>query len=340
VTLARDDFIKIIGTANTKLFLIADEVHGVGAPERKKGLLENYHFRLGLSATPRRWFDFEGTDELFKYFGGTVFEFPLEKAINTINPSTGRTYLSPYEYKPYFVELTEEELNGYERETKKIAKAYHRSKDKGEKDKWFSLLLIKRQKIIKNAVNKFDAFGRILEEIGEIKDCLIYCSPQQINKVQVVLNSYKKQNILQHRFTQKEGVKPEDKYGGLSEREYLLQELSEGNYHVLVAMKCLDEGVDIPQARVAIILASSGNPIQYIQRRGRILRHFPGKECAIIYDFIVFPSLKGLPKEIVEIEKKIIAKELNRYIEFAEIALNSVKCIRKLREIGERFEIF
>lgn len=339
-TLSSEDFINIIRKVNTKLLLIADEVHGLGAPERKRGLINDYNFRLGLSATPKRWFDDEGTEKLFDYFCKTVFEFPLEKAINTINPATGRTFLVPYEYKPYFVELTDEEFNQYEKETAKISRAYHRSKDKWEKDELFSLLLFKRQKIIKNAVNKFAALEKILEEIGEIRDCLVYCSPQQIGRVQDILSSYKKQLIIQHRFTEKEGMVSDKKYGGVSEREYLLQQLAEGNYHVLVAMKCLDEGVDVPQIKVAIILSSTGNPREYIQRRGRILRRSPGKEKAAIYDIIVMPIFKeSTDPEILELERKIIKKELIRYKEFALVSRNAVECLSKIENIEERYRI-
>ena len=340
VTFSMNDFVMIIKKANVELFLIVDEVHGVGAPERKKGLLDKYNFRLGLSATPKRWFDIEGTDEIFNYFGNTVFEFPLEKAINTINPESGRTFLVPYEYKPYFIELTDDELYEYERETEKIAKAYSRSRVDKEKDKWFSLLIIRRQKIIKNAINKFNALIKILNNIKEINYCLIYCSPEQINHVQELLNSYNKQTIIQHKFTSKERIIPENRFDGISEREYLLKKFADGKYNVLVAMKCLDEGVDVPPAKIAIILANSGNPRQYIQRRGRVLRRFPGKDNAVIYDIIVIPTIYGyINTTLRELERKIIMKELKRYKEFAMIALNAVECLYKIEEIEEKYKI-
>lgn len=339
-TFSTNDFIRIISGVKGELFLIVDEVHGVGAPKRREGLIEDYHFRLGLSATPKRWFDLSGTTKIFNYFGGTVFEFPLQKAINTINPATGRTFLVPYEYKPYFVGLTEKELSEYEKETKKISKAYYHAKDKKEKDKWFSLLLIKRQKIIKNAIDKFAAFEKILDNIGEIKDCLVYCSPQQIDRVQDILNSYKGGGVIQHKFTNEEGIVPEDKYGGISEREFLLQGLAQGKYNVLVAMKCLDEGVDVPSAKTAIILASTGNPRQYIQRRGRILRRFPGKEKAIIYDVIVVPALYFSARlESLKLEQKILGKELKRYKEFADTSINAIECLKSIEKLEEMYEI-
>ena len=336
-TLPTDDFIKIIRIPNEKLFLIVDEVHGIGAPKRKKGLTDDYYFRLGLSATPKRWFDLEGTEKLFDYFGGTVFEFSLKDAINTINPITGKTYLVPYEYKPFFVELTEEELEEYEKETKKIAKAYYQSKDREEKESWFSLLCIKRQEIIKTAVNKYGAFKKILNDIGETKHCLVYCSPEQMGKVQDILNE---RGVIQHKFTMSEGTKPEERYNGYSEREFLLQKFGEGVYQTLVAMICLDEGVDVPPAKTAIILASTGNSKQYIQRRGRVLRRFPGKEKAIIYDIIVIPTLSGaISSDFLELERKILKKELKRYREFASIALNSMECLNKIYAIEKKFKV-
>ena len=336
-TFPTDDFIKIIRIPNEKLFLIVDEVHGIGAPERKKGLIEDYHFRLGLSATPKRWFDLEGTEKLFDYFGGTVFEFSLKDAINTINPITGKTYLVPYEYRPFFVELTEEELEKYEKESEKIAKSYYRSKNDEEKERWFSLLCFKRQEIIKNAINKYDAFNRILNETGEIKHWLVYCSPEQIGRIQDILNE---RGIVQHKFTMDEGTKPEKRYNGYSEREFLLQKFAEGTYQALVAMGCLDEGVDVPPAKTAIMLASTGNPKQYIQRRGRVLRRFSGKEKAIIYDIIVVPTLSGtISNDFLELERKILKKELKRYREFASIALNSTECLNKIYIIEKKFKV-
>jgi len=336
-TFFRPDFVKIIRTTNEKLFLIVDEVHGIGAPKRRKGLIDNYHFRLGLSATPKRWFDEEGTKQIFDYFGDTVFEFSLKKAINTINPNTGKTYLTPYEYKPYFVELTREELQKYERETEKIAKMYYKTEEEKEKENLFSLLCFKRQEIIKSALNKYVALEKILDDSNEIKHCIVYCSPQQIDMVQDILN---KRGIIQHKFTMNENIRPEKKYGGISERSFLLKEFANGTYQALVAMKCLDEGVDVPSAKMAIIMASSGNPKEYIQRRGRILRHSKNKEKAIIYDIIVIPKSSCLINPFSRnLERRIVKKELKRYKEFADAANNTLECLNKVYDIEEKYRI-
>jgi len=339
-TVSGKNFINIFQPyADIRSLLIIDEVHGMGAPKRKKGLIDAYSFRLGLSATPERWFDEEGTEELFKYFGGAVFEFSLKDAINNVNPDTGETFLTPYEYKPYFIEMSEEEMVLYEEESQKIAKAYFRSKEKGKKEELLSLLCFRRQKIIENASGKYIALLKILDEIGKnkIEYCLIYCSPTQLNAVQDILNE---RRITQHKFTMNEGVNSEKRYGGYSERNYLIHRLEDRTYKALVAIKCLDEGVDIPPARIAIIMASTGNPRQYIQRRGRVLRRFPGKDRATIYDIIVTPS-PGAFKEshLRSLEKRILEKELRRYKEFAYTAVNTIECLSKIEKLEEKYRL-
>lgn len=334
-TFSSNDFIRIIQESkqrrpNQKLFLIADEVHGIGALQRQIGLIDDYTFRLGLSATPKRYFDDKGTEKIFEYFGDVIFDFSLKAAIDA-------GYLTPYIYKPHFTFLTEEELEKYEAETRKISKAYYCSRSDNEKDEIYTLLLIKRQKIIRNAANKIGVLAEIVDSIQPIKHCLIYCSPQQIRQVQGLLNE---KNVIQHKFTEEEGTRAEDRFGGKSEREYLIEQFSSGIFHTLVSMKCLDEGVDVPPARIAIILDNSGNPKEYIQRRGRVLRNYPGKKRAIIHDVIVEPTLKtSTPQELRDIERRIITKELARYRDFASSAENADVCLEIMENIEKIYGI-
>ena len=334
-TFSSSDFMDIIKdskkrTPDQRFLLIVDEVHGIGAPTRRKGLIDEYDYRLGLSATPKRWFDLEGTEKIFSYFGDVVFEFSLKDAI-----SAG--YLTPYIYKPYFTSLTPEEMEKYESESRKISRAYYRSKDEDEKDEIFTLLCIRRQKIIRNAMNKLVVFQQILDDLGQMKHCLIYCSPKQIRKVQNILN---KRNIIQHKFTEREGTKAEDRFGGLSERDFLIKKFSEGIYSALVSMRCLDEGVDVPPARLAIMLDNSGNPREYIQRRGRVLRKYPGKRSAVVHDIIVEPVLRPtISRELRDLEKKIIERELRRYRDFARSSLNASECLKIMENIEAKYGI-
>jgi superfamily II DNA or RNA helicase len=328
-TFASSDFRTIIQTSSIPVFVIVDEVHGVGAPQRRKGLLDRYRYRLGLSATPERWFDLEGTETLFDYFGGTVYEFPLGKAIGE--------FLTEYEYHPHFVTLTDQELDQYERETERISRAYYSSKDDKERERWYTLLCVQRQNIVKTAFNKYQALSEILASNKELKHCLVYCAPQQLEKVQDILLEH---NVRQHRFTEAEGTRPEARYGGISERDYLLRQFSSGTLQALVAMKCLDEGVDIPPARLAIILCNSGNPREHVQRTGRILRKYPGKKIAIIHDIIVVPSAtssSGSPCN--ELERRIFLRELKRYKEFAYTAKNAVTCLAQVERLEEEYGV-
>jgi len=334
-TFSSNNFINIIKesknrTPSLRFLLIVDEVHGIGAPQRRKGLIKEYDNRLGLSATPKRWFDLKGTDKIFSYFGDVVFAFSLKEAIDA-------GYLTPYIYEPRFTSLTPEEMARYEFETRKIARAYYRSKDEDKKDEIFTLLCIKRQKIIRNAANKLVVFEKILDKLNGIKYCLVYCSPLQIETVQDILN---RKNIVQHKFTEVEGTRPEDRFGGLSERDFLIKQFSEGIYHALVSMKCLDEGVDVPPARIAIMLDNSGNPREYIQRRGRVLRKFPGKSHAVIHDIIVEPVLRPtISQELGDLERKIIAKELERYRDFARSSQNASECLKIMENVEAMYGI-
>ena len=334
-TFSTSDFMDMVKASKQrspkqKFLLIVDEVHGIGAPIRRKGLIEEYDYRLGLSATPKRWFDLEGTDSIFGYFGDVVFRFSLKEAIDA-------GHLTPYLYIPHFTTLTQEEMDRYETETRKISRAYYRSKDEEEKDEIFTLLCIKRQKIIRNAANKLDVFEKILDDLAEVKHCLIYCSPYQIRAVQGILNE---RNIIQHKFTEKEGTEADERFGGLSERDFLIQKFSEGIYRALVSMRCLDEGVDVPPARIAIMLDNSGNPREYIQRRGRVLRKYPGKERAVIHDIIVEPTIKtSTSRELGDLETKIISKELERYRDFAATAQNAEECLKIMENVEQMYGI-
>jgi len=331
-TFASDDFVSIIQGYKSEftILIIADEVHGLGAKESRKGLIDEYDLRLGLSATPRRWFDFPGTNLIYDFFKGEVFQFSLEDAINTINPATGKTYLVPYRYLPRFAYLSTDEIEQYAAKTKRIAKIARKASVDEEMNKCLELLLYARADIIKNAYEKYIVLERILDEIpNPIKWTIIYSSPQQIDTIMKIVNT---RRIIAHRFTMEEGTTPIREYNNLSERDFLLKEFGEGNYQVLVAMKCLDEGVDVPPARISVLMASSGNPREHIQRIGRILRRYPGKNEASIFDIIVLPQVNDVPPDLREIERRIIRKELSRYEEIARVAINNAEALAIISE--------
>jgi len=304
--------------------LIADEVHNIGSPIRMQGMIKNINFRLGLSATPTRWFDEEGSEKIMSYFQKTVFKFDLKMAIEN-------GCLTHYEYHPIFVQMSEQEIEKYYQFTRKIMFSRNREKDPKDND-LTKFLLIKRSKIIKNLDSKIVAFESLIKKInqeGGMDHLLIYCdSGGQLQLVQKLLNEY---GIINHKFTQ---IETND------QRKKILSDFDQGIYNCLVAVKCLDEGVNVPSTKTAIILASSTNPREYIQRRGRVLRKHKGKEKATIYDFTVLPVGGYEEKELALLERKIFKKELKRIYEFIETSNNKAEIIPLINEIMIKYDVY
>lgn len=321
-TASSQDFIAMVRKYSKEIFefFIGDEVHGMGAVKTRDALLPEYTYRLGLSATPKRWFDEEGSALLEQYFGNQEFYFGLHDALTTINPRTGRAFLVNYRYYPCFISLTDDELEAYKKISQKISKLSH-SKDK-ELQEARQRLLTKRAEIGKNAQNKYQKLEEILTELGpDIRDTLIFVSPQQIDKVMQIL---KEHDIIAHRVTQEQSQKKSEKYGGLSEREYIIKQFAKGNYQAIVAMKCMDEGIDIPSARCGIIMASSTNPREYVQRIGRIIRQNGYKSMAMLYDMVIGPQKQIFQDdEYRKMEQQIYEKEMKRIEDLSEEALNN-----------------
>lgn len=338
-TACSDDFIatftELMSFTNNRL-MIADEMHGLGATIFRKALNSGIHSRLGLTATPNRWFDEAGTAHLNDYFGGVVYSFGLHEALTWKDPDTGLTPLCPYNYFPKFIDLNESEMDEYLELTRQIIWQSNKSSDP-DSDERIRRLQDERARVLKKAHGKLASLQEILGEIGNPTGCLIYCSDrEQINEA-IELVSRKK--ITYRTFTGEEGTSPKKEYDGKSERDWILESFESGEIQVLIAMKCLDEGVDIPSARLGVIMASTTNPREFIQRRGRLLRRAPGKELAQIYDMIVAPIFPSADNsEELKSARKIMEKELKRSDEFAKDALNSAaisgKVLGRMLEMG------
>lgn len=315
------DWLEQRGNIFDSRLFIGDEMHGLGAKETRRALADSYTHRLGLSATPDRYFDEEGTEYLRGFFGDVVYVFGIKEALAWKDPKTGLSALCPYEYHPVEVHLDGEELEQYLEISNKLV-AFSNKTDE-DSVKRFELLLFQRAAIVKTASHKTAILQEILNRVGVVQHCLIYChSSEQMLTANEVLH---RRHVSYHRFTGDEGTTPLPEYGGLSEREVILKGLDEGTYQALVAMKCLDEGVDVPSAGLGIILASSGSPREYIQRRGRLLRRSPGKQKAVIYDLVVVPDPSIMTDDrLRKIEYDILQKELNRVDEFGSCADNAL----------------
>lgn len=317
-TAGSKDFVTAIQNISSdyqNTLLVGDEVHWLGASAFRASLLSEANFRLGLSATPSRYFDEDGTEYLIKYFGGSVFKLSLGDALEIKNEA-GQPILCPYEYHPILVDLSEDELTRYRELSKRIAQVKN-MEDSAEKRQDLEELYFLRSAISKSAASKIPAVRQLLLELPKpISQCLIYCADSsQLHEVAVILHELR---IDSQQITGEESTVPSDKWNGMNEREFIIHNFAKGNLGVLLAIRCLDEGVDIPSARIGIILASSGNVKEFIQRRGRLMRPAIGKDKAIIYDFCVLPEN---PEDPVK-DTGIVQVELRRISEFADDALN------------------
>jgi superfamily II DNA or RNA helicase len=244
--------------------------------------------------------------------------------------------LAPYNYHPEFIDLTDEELDEFASLTQQIVSEAARSQHDEPSEK-LELLLFKRAALVTTAAYKIPAFESLVHSLPDMAGTLIYCHNEE--QMSEVISIVAKTRYRYRRFTGAEGTSPRPEFQGLSEREWILESFNQGEIDVLVAMKCLDEGVDVPSAKRGIILASSGNPREFIQRRGRLLRRFPGKEKAEIHDLVVIPKFgKGIAIDASNSARAIIAKELERIEEFSQDALNSeiinAKVLARLMEMG------
>ena len=316
--------------------LIADEVHNLGSKKGRKCLPDQIKMRLGLSATPEREIDPVGTEAVLNYFGGVCFEYSMKQAM-------ADGYLSPYSYKVILVELTDVETEKYLDLTLKLAKLFHGNHDPEiEISSNIENLLIQRARIIANAENKLGALDEALRELTiPLRKAIFYCGDgiskneiglekRQIEKVTHLLGDKHKKSV--RTFTFLESPK---------EREDIIRELTNDDLDGVVAIRCLDEGIDLPELSMGFFLASSSNPRQFIQRRGRLLRKAPGKEKAIIYDFIVTPPDFGgdIDDNAFNMEREFFRRELKRIVEFCRLAENGPQEINNIKKIREKYNL-
>jgi superfamily II DNA or RNA helicase len=315
--------------------IIGDEAHNLGSPKLEESLPRNVGLRLALSATPERYFDDDGTQSLLDYFGPVLQpEFNLQDAI-------AQGALVHYIYNPVLVELTDFESIAYLKLTKKIGRSLlYKDRDTGEtgdfeENEDIKSLLIQRARLVGTAENKLTALQELMKNRRGTTHTLFYCSDgsQEIGERYSLRQLKAVAQILGGELGYK--VSTYTANTSLEEREILRRQFESGELQGLVAIRCLDEGVDIPAIKTAVILSSSGNPRQFIQRRGRVLRPHPGKERATIFDMIVLPP--DLDRETIEVERNLLKKELKRFVEFADLADNAGEARMKLLTLQKRY---
>jgi superfamily II DNA or RNA helicase len=316
-----------------RLFIIGDEVHNLGAEKMRSALPDWAKLRLGLSATPVRAHDEDGTRFLADYFGQTVFEFPLSRAID-------EGYLTHYDYFPVRISLTDEEAEEYAEITKKLARCAFGGDS--EMSDAVQTLLVERARITGAAANKI-AVLKELVAAAKPKAALFYCSDGTTESGGHIHDGKQLTNVIKalgesglkvSAFTSKEST---------DARESLLRSIRSGTLDGLVAIRCLDEGIDVPSLATAFILASSTNPRQSIQRRGRILRPSKetGKTKAVIYDFFVVPPPFGdrFGPSGRRWERSLFSRELRRILEFCACADNGISERTKLLDLRQEYDL-
>ena len=316
--LSTQDFQDQLSQFDCASLLIADEAHNLGS----EGFITNpptfFDYRLGLSATPVRQYDDEGTEELFAFLGPIVFRYSLEEAIGHC--------LVEYDYHIHTVELTSNELDRWYELTERIKRNAWRADDESS-DTYLMKLLRDRRAILENATNKIEALSACLaqENLDTLKHTLIYASdkaPEQLESVNALLN---RRGILFHQLTHEETARRD-------ETKRILKSFQDGTLSVLTAKRVLDEGVNIPQVQKAYILASTTVERQWVQRRGRLLRMCPdiGKTHSEIHDFVAVPPLD---EKMDMYSRNLVRSELLRIQEFARLARNAGKSDGPLQTI-------
>jgi len=323
-TSSMETFRKIAQRLHEPFLLVGDEIHELGAPNYRKALLDKATWRIGLSATPDRWYDEKGTSVLRSYFGKTVIHYELKKAIK-------EDALTPYHYYPVRIDLNEYEVDDYKKISKTIAQEYSKKKSDPKK---IEHLLRKRADLLGRAQNKIPHLIQLLNshkiasetEGKKFQHLLFYCNKGTHREV---LSAVSEGGLKVHEFVHDVPLK---------DRKKVLEAFGEGKIDGLVAIKCLDQGVDVPATRQAYILASSTNPREFVQRRGRILRKSADKNYASIYDFVVGPW-NTIPLLGVDVAKKLLLRELPRFAEFSLDAQNSQEARNEIWDWIERLDL-
>ena len=338
----KNDFIQEqIRNIDGDVLLVVDEAHNFGSPDLMQTLDDKFKYKLALSATFERYGDEYGTSFLTNYFQKKCITFTLEEAIPE--------FLTKYKYYPILITLEEDELEEYHRLSREISKNLKYDK-KGRVvglNKMGELLAGQRARLIAGAHGKISKLTSLMKKYQNDKHILVYCGATRVNEqdedgndlkqIQAITDVIGNQlNMDAAKFTSEENSK---------ERAIIKEKFAYGKeLQVLVAIKCLDEGVNIPAIKTAFILASTQNPKEYIQRRGRVLRKFPGKEFAEIYDFVTIPrkleEAYCLTNEEIKSEKSLVKNELKRIIEFKSISMNPKDSDELIEKITESYRLY
>ena len=344
-TFSSDYVQELVNKIKKPILLVVDEAHNFGATTYSSLLDDRFEYRLALSATLERHGDEQGTKLLLDYFDKKCIVYTLEKAIK-------EDKLTKYKYYPVFVYLDDEGLAEYERLSFELSKHVIKMKDGSVKlNKQGEIIAIKRSRVVAAASGKLKKLEEKMEPYKNDHFILVYCGAtnvvnpnqeksetnendiKQIYAVSDLLGN--KLGMKVSRFTAEEDIKT---------RATIKTHFQTGDdLQAIVAIKCLDEGVNIPSIKTAFILASTTNPKEYIQRRGRVLRKAAGKAYAEIYDFVTLPrpldKVSGLTADQRKRDESLVKNELARMKEFGDLAMNSLDTSKLIWDIVNAYDL-
>lgn len=314
-SMASKDFQTLISKVSDHRLLVADECHYIGTSTYKDTDFKNFNSALGLSATPRRWWDEEGSRRILDIFDQVVYEYTMEDAIQN-------RFLTPYYFFPKLISLTAEEIEEYENYTYRIGILVGNEALTIDAQERLKTLLRKRAGILQKAENKLPLLINLIKKQKNKKYTLVYCAPGEVNKTVKAISNL---GITVHRFNSEVNNK---------ERQTLLSLFSRGEIEVLVAIKCLDEGVDVPATKNAYFLSSTSNPREFVQRRGRVLRLSEDKNHANIFDFITLQDNLDF-----NTFNSIAKREMPRFAEFSSLSSNKYQEREPIRKLLAKYDL-
>jgi superfamily II DNA or RNA helicase len=337
-------FQKILTKLPEDTILIADEAHNIGQPQVRKALKRfPLKRKIGLSATPKRIYDPEGTEDMELFFNDSepyIFNLFMDEAIELGS-------LCRYEYYPVLVELEKDELEEYIELSKRLAQLASKKQDETAKVSYEKLLL-KRKRIINKARGKLKALSYVIdlliEKSEKIEYCFIYAPSGEWKKNDETTDQESVRIIrqMQKVFDEKiSGIRTHVYLGETKNRKSILDSFEKGEINALLAINCLDEGVNVPRTGIGIFTSSTGNPRQYIQRRGRLLRNHPDKNRAVIFDMIVIPKVfeESKKNDFFRIQKNLVKNELMRVGYFAKLSENFYDAKEALDELCKFYNL-
>ncbi len=315
-------FSATIQKDKSEKLLIVDEAHRF--TNRPDSIKEQYAYLLGLSATPHSGASAQKGKELLAFFGGQVFNLPIEEALN-------RKYLVPYYYRPIFVNATADEEQQFQYYSRRILSCFNKAGICINLD-----LLVKslrsRLRVISMANEKQEKLNDFIDTVlaHDTNHFIVYCGDgrlfdndvgAEIRHIQSVKKALYEHDVKASQFTATESME---------DRMQLVDAFNKGEISALAAIRCLDEGIDIPSIKSALILSSNDDYREFVQRRGRILRRYDRKEDATIYDIVVLPSH----------DTSAWAKiELRRFLEYAKLSKNWPELEPVLESLLQQYDL-